>query len=198
MPAPIDDHLLRRRRDQRRRFAAAGRLSRTRNWKQADGRGPRPEFQQVTTAHFHSCSPFLCRSHLATGPGRDRNNGCAAGRLWCFSFSSCAGDRKASLPSRWFHSYWSWPRVVTMGLNTCDPSQLAAREVVAASGRLFVNGREISVDGKTRRRVGAKSLELRMMVVAARPAAQHRLRQQRLAPQCHQPFTVEISGVQRP
>ena len=79
-----------------------------------------------------------------------------------------------------------------------DSPYLAARETVSARRRLVVNRGEIGIDGKTRRRVSAKSFELRMAGVAACPAAQHGLRQQRLAPQRDQPFRIEIPRVQRP
>jgi len=58
-----------------------------------------------------------------------------------------------------------------------DSPYLATRKTVAARRRLVVNRGEIGIDRKTRRRVSAKSFELRMAGVAARPAAQHRLRQ---------------------
>ena len=51
-------------------------------------------------------------------------------------------------------------------------SHLAARKRVTARGRFFVDRGEIGVDGEPRRSMRSKTLELRVVLVTARPAAE--------------------------
>src|SRR5262245_55854777 len=72
---------------------------------------------------------------------------------------------------------------------------LVRRESVAAGRRLRVHQPQVTRDAGDGPRLGAKARELWMMLVAARAPAQHRLRQQSLAPQRAEPAGVEIARV---
>src|SRR6185312_13419156 len=80
---------------------------------------------------------------------------------------------------------------------TC-PAELAAVEAIAACRGLRVHAREIRVDRGARRGCRAEARELRMVAIAARAPAQHRLREQRLAPHGGQAGAVEMSWMERP
>src|SRR6478609_2019730 len=77
-------------------------------------------------------------------------------------------------------------------------ADLAGVECVAPGSRFRMNLRQKIVDGRDRHRMGPKALQLRMMAVAPRPAAQYRTRQQRLTPKRHQPLRVQIPRMQGP
>src|SRR5690349_9618173 len=68
---------------------------------------------------------------------------------------------------------------------------LRAIERITAPLGLLQHRVEISVDGGARRGVRTEALELRMVPIAARASAKHRLREQPLAPERHQPARVE-------
>ena len=71
-------------------------------------------------------------------------------------------------------------------------------EAIAAPPGLLENADEVGVDRGNRIRRREESLELRMVAVPAGPPEHDRLRKQRLAPESHEPFDVEVRGVQGP
>ncbi len=78
------------------------------------------------------------------------------------------------------------------------PAYFRAREAIAAPDGLRVYMSQIFGNASGRRFRSAKSFELRMLPVSARPAAEHRLGKQTLAPQRHQPLAIEVFWMQAP
>ena len=76
--------------------------------------------------------------------------------------------------------------------------QLSRVERVAANGSLVVHSREVEVDGGERCRVLAEPVELGVVAIANRAAAQDFAGKQSLTPQRDQPLRIEVFGVQRP
>src|SRR5580765_4549461 len=77
-------------------------------------------------------------------------------------------------------------------------SDLGPAEAVRAMVRFREHGEQIGVDRRDGIRVGAEALELRMVTVAARFAAQNGAREQSLAPDGDQALRVEVARMQRP
>lgn len=77
-------------------------------------------------------------------------------------------------------------------------ADLAAIERVAATIRLGVYLRPIRIDGRSRKGVRAKPLELRMVPVAAGFAAQECLCEQRFAPKRDESLGIEVAWMQAP
>ena len=74
----------------------------------------------------------------------------------------------------------------------------AAVEAVAAAGGLVGDAGEVLVDGRDGSAGGAEALELRVVAVAARPAAQNGAGEQALAPEGDEAPGVEVRGVEAP
>lgn len=77
-------------------------------------------------------------------------------------------------------------------------AELAAVEAVAARQRFGMHRRQVRVDRGQRLGVFTEALQLRVVLVAARLAAQHRTRQQGLAPERDQALRIEVPGVEGP
>ena len=73
-----------------------------------------------------------------------------------------------------------------------------AVEFVAAPGGFNVNSPEITRNCRHGIGLGAEPGQLRMLPVPPGLVLQNFLREQRFAPQRHQPFGVEIAGMNRP
>src|SRR5947208_7218916 len=78
------------------------------------------------------------------------------------------------------------------------PPDLSPAEAVGAPVGFGQHGAEISVNRGYRIGVRAEALELRMMTVAARFAAQDRAREKAFTPQGDQPLSVEVARMQGP
>jgi len=75
-------------------------------------------------------------------------------------------------------------------------TDLAAIEPVAPHFSLAMHLRQIGIDRKPWRCMLPEAQQLWMVPIAAGPAAQHRLRKQRLTPQGYQTLRVQIPGMQ--
>lgn len=78
---------------------------------------------------------------------------------------------------------------------TTHPYELTRIERVATSSGLGMHGYQVAVNRGKRSRVLAKSLELRMVAIATRAAAQHFARKQSLSPERDQALRVKVLGM---
>ena len=90
------------------------------------------------------------------------------------------------------------PRSHRLADGARDASQLAQIEVVATRIRFAPNHAQIRVDGGDRIGAAPKSFELRVVAIPTCLAAQNGAGQQPLTPQRHEPFSVEVAGIDRP
>jgi len=79
-----------------------------------------------------------------------------------------------------------------------DATDLAAVERITASRRFGMNASQVGTDRRTRRSLAVKTLELRVISIAAGVSAQHGSSQQRFSPQCDKALRIEVSRMQRP
>jgi hypothetical protein len=82
--------------------------------------------------------------------------------------------------------------------NCAHRANLAAVEGIAAPVRLGMNLGEVSIDGQTRRRLGAEAPQLWMMAISLRSPAQNGLRKQAFAPKGDQTLWIKVTGVKGP
>jgi hypothetical protein len=64
--------------------------------------------------------------------------------------------------------------------------------------RLIRDHSEIEIDCSSRRRMGAKSLQLRVMTITFGRASKHSTRKEALSPECDQTLSVKVLGVKCP
>ena len=77
----------------------------------------------------------------------------------------------------------------------CDASRI---ERIAARRGFLGDDTQIARDARHRIGGGAKTLQLRVPCVAARATEKHRLRKERLAPQCNEADAVEMARMDGP
>ena len=136
-------------------------------------------------------------SHSSTSPSTDRNRGCGSGDSTPLSSPSHLRALSRSFFLRCSHSNAIWPSV-TSRAQPCRPPDLRRVEMIAAPLSFNLHFLQVFCNVLAGIRRILKTLQLRMVLVAARLASQHGLRQQRLAPQRHEPLPVKVFGMQRP
>jgi hypothetical protein len=80
---------------------------------------------------------------------------------------------------------------------TCR-TDFSSIECVSAMRCLIRDRSEIEIDCSSRRRMGAKSLQLRVMTITFGRASKHSTREEALSPECDQTLSVKVLGVKCP
>jgi hypothetical protein len=84
------------------------------------------------------------------------------------------------------------------GRSDSRTTDLATVEGIAPRCCFRMDALEVGTDCGTRRDLTAKTLELRVISIAASISAQHCSSQQRFSPQCDKAFGIEVPRMQRP
>jgi hypothetical protein len=84
------------------------------------------------------------------------------------------------------------------GCSHAHPADLAAVKGVAAGCCLVMNALQVRTDCGTWRRLGAKTLELRMMSITAGVPAENGASEEGFAPQRDEALGIEVPRMQRP
>jgi hypothetical protein len=78
------------------------------------------------------------------------------------------------------------------------PAEFSGIEVIASTHCLSEHDGQIRIDRSYRARMGAEACELGVVAISAGAATQHRLGEQRFAPERHESTRIEMTRVKGP